>query len=65
MRKLLCIKDSQEFWATFTREREKRRESLRSLPFARKIEILSKMQEVFHPLRRPGRKRKRRKRTAD
>jgi hypothetical protein len=44
MRKLLYAKDSKEFWQIFSEEREKRRKKLANLPFARKVEILEKMQ---------------------
>jgi len=46
MRKLLWIKDSKEFWKVFGEEREKRRERLRRLPFAKKIEIVEKMKRM-------------------
>jgi hypothetical protein len=46
MRKLLWIKDSKEFWKVFGEEREKRRERLRKLPFAKKIEIVEKMKRM-------------------
>ena len=51
MKKLLWIKDSEEFWEAFSKEREKRREQLRKLPFAKKIEIISKMQKMAPPKR--------------
>ncbi len=44
MKKLLYAKDSEEFWQIFSEEREKRRKKLARLPFARKVEILEKMQ---------------------
>ncbi|MBI2830895.1 MAG: hypothetical protein HYX79_01395 [Chloroflexi bacterium] len=44
MKKLLYAKDSEEFWKIFNEENEKRRQKLAKLPFARKIEILEKMQ---------------------
>jgi hypothetical protein len=44
MRKLLSITDSEEFWKVFSEEREVRRNRLRNLPFAKKIEIVEKMQ---------------------
>jgi hypothetical protein len=44
MRKLLYVKDSEEFWKIFSLEREKRQKKLANLPFARKIEILEMMQ---------------------
>jgi len=43
-KKLLCAKDSEEFWQIFNEEREKRRRQLAKLPFARKIAILEQMQ---------------------
>ncbi len=43
MKKLLSIKDSEEFWRVFSEEREARRKQLRNLPFAKKIEIVEKM----------------------
>ena len=43
MRKLLWIRDSEEFWKVFSEERESRRKQLRNLPFAKKIEIVEKM----------------------
>jgi len=46
MKKLLWIKDSKEFWELFSEEQRKRREKLRRLPFAKKIEIVSKMQKA-------------------
>jgi hypothetical protein len=46
MKKLLWIKDSKEFWTVFGEEREKRRERLRKLPFAKKIEIVEKMKRM-------------------
>ena len=39
MRKLLSIRDSEDFWKVFSEEREARRRQLRDLPFAKKIEI--------------------------
>jgi len=39
MRKLLSIRDSEDFWKVFSEEREARRRQLRNLPFAKKIEI--------------------------
>ncbi len=44
MKKLLCAKDSEEFWQIFNDEREKRRRQLAKLPFAWKIAILEQMQ---------------------
>ncbi|GAH48646.1 unnamed protein product, partial [marine sediment metagenome] len=44
MKKLLYAKDSEEFWQIFNEEREKRRNKLAKLPFAKKIAILEKMQ---------------------
>jgi len=46
MKKLLWIKDSGKFWEVFNQERRKRREKLRKLPFAKKIEIVSQMQKM-------------------
>jgi hypothetical protein len=43
MKKLLWIRDSEEFWKVFSEEREARRKQLRNLPFAKKIEIVEKM----------------------
>ena len=43
MRKLLSIKDSEEFWKVFAEEREARRKQLRNLPYAKKIEIVERM----------------------
>jgi hypothetical protein len=51
VKKILWIKDSEEFWEVFSKEREKRREQLRKLPFAKKIEIISKMQKMAPPKR--------------
>jgi len=45
VKKLLYIKDSERFWKVFNDERKKTRESLAQLPFAEKIEIMSKMRE--------------------
>jgi len=47
MKKLLWIKDSEEFWKVFSRERDKIRKRKRKLPFAKKIEMLSSMQKLF------------------
>ncbi len=44
MKKLLYAKDSAEFWQIFNEEREKRRNKLAKLPFAKKVAILEKMQ---------------------
>jgi len=44
MKKLLYAKDSEEFWQIFNEEREKRRNKLAKLPFAKKIVIMEKMQ---------------------
>ncbi len=44
MKKLLDAKDSEEFWQIFNEEREKRRNKLAKLPFAKKVVILEKMQ---------------------
>jgi hypothetical protein len=46
MKKLLLIKDSKEFWEVFSKEQRRRREKLRKLPFAKKIEIVSRMQRT-------------------
>jgi hypothetical protein len=43
MKKLLSIKDSEEFWRVFSEERKAWRRQLRNLPFAQKIEIVEKM----------------------
>ena len=43
MKKLLSIRDSEEFWRVFSEEREARRKRLRNLPFAKKIEIVERM----------------------
>jgi hypothetical protein len=51
MKKLLWIKDSKEFWEVFSKERMRRREKLRRLPFAKKIEIVSWMQKMSLPKR--------------
>lgn len=51
MKKLLWMKDSEEFWEVFSKEREKRRKQLKKLPFAKKIEIVSKMQKMALPKR--------------
>jgi hypothetical protein len=47
MKKLLGIKDSEEFWKVFSKEREKIRKKRRNLPFSKKIEILSSIQKLF------------------
>lgn len=44
MKGLLLIKDYEKFWKAFNKQREKERKRLRSLPFAKKIEIMSRMQ---------------------
>ena len=51
MKKLLYAKDSEEFWQIFNEEREKRRNRLAKLPFAKKIVILEKMQADMTLLR--------------
>lgn len=51
MQKLLYLKDSEKFWKVFDKERRKSRRQLQSLPFARKIEILSEMQKLFRARR--------------
>ena len=60
MRKLLYAKDSKEFWQVFNEEHEKRRQRLARLPFAKKIEILEKMQADAIPHRKPLHHRRRR-----
>jgi hypothetical protein len=47
MKKLLWIKDSKKFWQVFSQEREKEKKRLRNFPFAKKIEILSRMQRLY------------------
>jgi len=47
MKKLLYLKDSEEFWQVFSEEREKVRKRLQGLSFAEKIEIMAKMRELF------------------
>ncbi len=44
MKKLLYAKDSEEFWQIFNEEREKRRNKLAKLPFAKKVIILERLQ---------------------
>lgn len=51
MKKLLYAKDSAEFWQIFNEEREKRRNKLARLPFAKKVAILEKMQAEITLLR--------------
>ncbi len=51
MKKLLYAKDSEEFWQIFNEEREKRRNKLAKLPFAKKVVILEKMQADITLLR--------------
>ncbi len=51
MKKLLYAKDSEEFWQIFNEEREKRRNKLAKLPFAKKVIILEKMQSDMTWLR--------------
>ena len=51
MKKLLYAKDSEEFWQIFNEEREKRRNKLAKLPFAKKVVILEKMQADMTLLR--------------
>ena len=46
MKGLLLIKDYEKFWKAFNKQREKERKRLRLLPFAKKIEIMSKMQKM-------------------
>lgn len=60
MKKLLYVKDSEEFWKILNEEKEKRRQKLAKLPFARKIEILEKMQadaKVMHESTKESRPR--------
>ena len=60
MKKLLYAKDSEEFWQIFNEEREKRRNKLAKLPFAKKVVILEKMQADVTLLRNSfGAKRRR------
>ncbi len=47
MKKLLYIRDSEEYWRVFTEESEKRRKRLQRLPFSEKIKIIARMQELF------------------
>jgi len=47
MKKLVGIKDPEEFWRCFSKEREKIQKKRRNLPFSKKIEILSFMQKLF------------------
>ena|GEM_PF-1469152 len=51
MKKLLYAKDSEEFWQIFNEGREKRRNKLAKLPFAKKVVILEKMQADITLLR--------------
>ena len=51
MKKLLYVKDSQQFWEIFNQERAIRREKLRKLSFARKVAILEQMQAEENLLR--------------
>ncbi len=51
MKKLLYAKDSEGFWQIFNEEREKRRNKLAKLPFAKKVVILEKMQADITLLR--------------
>jgi len=60
MKKLLCAKDSEEFWQIFNEEREKRRRQLAKLPFARKIAILEQMQADAALLRSSSTRKRRR-----
>jgi hypothetical protein len=46
MKRLLWIKDYKKFWQAFDKQREKERKRLRSLPFAKKIEMMSRMQRI-------------------
>ena len=47
MKKLLYLKDSEEFWKVFSEEREKIRRRLQGLPFAEKVEIMARMRKLF------------------
>ena len=60
MKKLLYAKDSEEFWQIFNEEREKRRNKLAKLTFAKKVVILEKMQADTTLLRKsfPAKRRK-------
>jgi len=60
MKKLLCAKDSEEFWQIFNEEREKRRRQLAKLPFARKVAILEQMQADAALLRSSSARKRRR-----
>lgn len=51
MKKLLYVKDSEEFWQIFSIERDKRRKRLTKLPFAKKVAILEMMQADIALLR--------------
>lgn len=51
MKKYLWNKDYEEFWEVLNKESGKRREKLRRLPFAKKIEIVSRMQKMSIPKR--------------
>jgi hypothetical protein len=46
MKRPLWIKDYKKFWQAFDKQREKERKRLTSLPFAKKIEIMSRMQRI-------------------
>ncbi len=59
MKKLLYAKDSEEFWQIFNEEREKRRNKLAKLPFAKRIVILEKMQADITLLRNSSRAKRR------
>lgn len=52
MKKLLYVKDSEEFWRIFNQEKDKAREKLARLPFARKVVILEKMQREVNDEKR-------------
>ena len=43
MKKLLWIRDSEEFWGIFSGELEAGRKQLSNLPFVKKIEIVERM----------------------
>ncbi len=59
IKKLLYAKDSEEFWQIFNEEREKRRNKLAKLPFAKKVVILEKMQADITLLRNSSRAKRR------
>ena len=59
MKKLLYAKDSEEVWQIFNEEREKRRNKLAKLPFAKKVVILERMQADITLLRNSSRAKRR------